>query len=370
MRTPPFLIALLLTCVLLTRTLSAQKFAEPVAYATGAPAPNGVALGDVNGDGHVDVVVANEDNPGTIAVLLGNGDGTLRSPVTYSANAWPAFVVLADFNKDGHLDVAVANRAIGTPGQVLIFLGNGDGTLQAPIVYGPFIDAFSLAVADLNHDGALDIVVGDTASGSLLLGNGDGTFRFGNPIGASNAVFFAVADFNRDHKVDLVCADNAGSLVQIFLGDGSGLFTPGTTFPMPTPPIALVTANLNGDGIPDIAVADEAVNNRHSNVSVLMSQTSGYVMNRYPYGDEPRLILAVDINRDGRVDLITENEFNGTVDIFINSGKGVFKAPLVLHDGGITAASVAVGDLNGDGKRDIVVTDGQIPGAVHVLLQN
>jgi hypothetical protein len=366
----PFLFAFLLAAILLTSPLSAQlKFASPVAYPTGASAPNGIALGDLNGDGHLDVVVANEDNPGTIAVMLGNGDGTLQVPVTYSANSFPGFVVIADFNKDGHLDVAVANRAIETPGQVLIFLGNGDGTLQAPKVYGPFTDAFSLAVADMNHDGALDILVGDTASGTLLMGKGDGTFRLGIPIGASNAVFFAAGDFNKDGKMDLVVADNAASLVQILLGNGRGQFTASSTFPMPTPPIALTTANLNGDGIPDVAIANEAVNNLGSNISVLLSETGGYITTGYPYGDEPRLIVAADMNHDGKIDLVTENEFNGTVDIFINAGKGTFRPPIVLQDGGITAASVAVGDLNGDGKLDIVVSDGQIPGAVHVLLQ-
>jgi hypothetical protein len=356
-------------CVLLSfsSTASAQIFLPPVAYPTGAPAPNGVALGDLNADGHLDVVVANEDSPGTIAVLLGNGDGTLQSAVTYAAGAWPQFVVLADFNKDGHLDVAVANRAIGGSGWVNIFLGNGDGTLQSPVSYGPFNDAFSLAVADFNRDGVLDIAVADISSGSLLLGKGDGTFLSGTPIGASAPVFFAVADFNRDHKLDLASAFNTGSKIQILNGNGLGAFTLKSTFAVSTPPIALAAADLNGDGIADIAAADEAVNNLHSNVTVLESSSRGYVRTKYPYGDEPRLILAADINRDGKLDLVTENEFNGTVDIFINKGNGVFNPPIVLQDGAITAASVAVGDLNGDGKLDIVVTDGQ--SNVHVLLQ-
>jgi FG-GAP-like repeat len=354
-------------CLLISCAISAQTFQPPVAYPTGALAPNGVAVGDLNNDGHLDVVVVNTDSPGTLAVLLGNGDGTLQPAVTYAAGDWPEFVVLADFNKDGKLDAAVANRAIGASGWVNIFLGNGDGTFQSPQTYGPFYDAFSLAVADFNRDGALDIAVADIASGSLLLGNGDGTFHLGNPIGASAPVFFAVADFNRDGKPDLASAYNTGSEVQVFLNGGLGKFILLDTFPVSTPPIALVARDFNGDGIPDIAVADEAVNNLGSNVTVFESTTSGYVAKKYPYGDEPRLILAADMNNDGKFDLVTENEFNGTVDVFVNGRKGVFRSPIVLADGSVTAASVAVGDLNGDGKLDIVVTDGL--NDVHVLLQ-
>ena len=156
-------------CFLLSSAISAQTFQSPVAYPTGASAPNGVALGDLNGDGRLDVVVANSDVLGTVAVLLGNGDGTLQPAVTYAAGSYPEFIALADFNKDGRLDLAVANRGIGISGYVNILLGNGDGTFQSPVAYGPFLDAFSLALADFNRDGALDIVVADVSSGSLLL---------------------------------------------------------------------------------------------------------------------------------------------------------------------------------------------------------
>ena len=185
----------------------------------------------------------------------------------------------------------------------------------------------------------------------------------------SDAVFFAVADFNKDHKLDLAAADNTGQIVSILYGNGAGQFALSSSYSTSTPPIALAVADLNGDGIPDIAIADEAVNNLDSNVTVLESSGGSYAATKYPYGHEPRLILAKDMNHDGRIDLITENEFNGTVDIFINKGKGVFRPPIVLSDGALTAASVAVGDLNGDGKLDIVVSDGMIPGNLHVLLQ-
>lgn len=361
-------LAVTLVCVPFTFAVSSPEFAPPVAYRTGAPSPNGLALGDLNGDGHLDIVVANEDSPGTIAVLLGNGDGTFKDPVTYAAGAWPGFGVIADFNKDGRLDVAVANRAIGTPGQVLIFLGNGDGTLQAPVTYGPFQDAFSMAVGDFRGDGVLDIAVADTGSGRLLLGKGDGSFTLGSAIGATNVTWFAPADFNRDGKLDIAATDNGGLEVEILLGNGKGDFAVSSKHKVATPPISVVAKDLNGDGIPDIAVSDEAVNNLHSNVTVFLSSPKGYVAKEYQYGHEPRCIVFGNFN--GQTDIVTANEFSGTVDIFVNQGKDVFGPPAIFPIGALTAVDVAVGDLKGDGKQDIVVTDGMIQnGSVHVFLQ-
>ena len=368
MRHASVLVIFAALCVCLPVAALAQKFFPPVLYPTGGAAPMGVAIGDVNGDGNMDVVVTNDQVNGTIGVLLGNGDGTLRPAATYPAGSYPEFIVIADFNHDGHLDIAVGNRAIGTPGQVSILLGNGDGTFQARVAYGPFLDAFSLALGDIDADGNVDIVVGDTAFGSVLLGNGNGTFRTGPPVGMGNAIAFSVADFNADGKADLVGANNAGQEVDILLGDGEGNFTMKESHSVSTPPIAVVSGDFNGDGIPDFAVADEAVNNLNSNVTVFESSGGGFVSKRYPFGDEPRFITISKMTRTGRLYLVAGNEFNGTVDLFHNTKTGWFAKPVVVTGGAGVMGYLAVGTLNKDGKTDLVIADGFVDGMIRVFL--
>jgi hypothetical protein len=182
--------------------------------ATGSPfavgsEPTGEAVGDLNGDGKPDLVIANR-NDGTVSVLLGNGDGTF-SPATgspISVDSGSTSVVIGDFNGDGKPDLAVANQ-FTSPGTVSVLLGNGDGTFSAatgsPISVGAGPDA--IAMSDFNRDGNLDLVIAnrDDNTVSVLLGNGDGTFTqaTGSPIGGAygpNAV--AVGDFNSDGRPD------------------------------------------------------------------------------------------------------------------------------------------------------------------------
>ena len=141
--------------------------------------PNSIAVADVNLDGKLDLVIANTTSGSTtgqtVTVLMGNGDGSFRAPVSYATGTSPYAVVVADFNGDGKPDLAVANGGSNT---VSILRGNGDGTFAAAVNYATGSYPDGLAIGDFNGDGKLDLaVVNDYSSNvSIFLGNGDGTF--------------------------------------------------------------------------------------------------------------------------------------------------------------------------------------------------
>ena len=313
--------------------------------------PYAVALGDVNGDGKLDVIVA-DLTASTINVFLGNGDGTLGSKVaTQTLGTYPKGVAVGDFNGDGKLDVVTVNAGNNTAG---ILLGNGDGTFQAGASFATGGDPQAVVTADLNGDGNLDLVVPNQQDNDLtiLLGNGDGTFRSApNAATGLYPISAAVGDFNGDGKPDIAVTNFYGSSVSILTGNGDGTFTPWTVLTTAGYPFSVAAADLNNDGAQDLVVA---CGSTPALQVFLNNGTGGFQQAASPSaGDNPRGIAVGDVNGDGIPDLVVANWQGNSVSVLTGNADGSFSAAATLS-GVVQAPGVAVGDLNGDGRADVV----------------
>ena len=231
------------------------SFQPPVTYSTGARCAVSLATGDFNNDGARDLAVVNGCVSDTISVLLGNGDGTFQTAVAYpSGGAFAALLAVADFDGDGIADLAVVNTCANydnlvcaSSGSVAVLLGNGDGTFRAPVSYpSGGSQADFIAAGDFNGDGRIDLAVGFQAgngndrSFSLLTGNGDGTLQ--SPAvysaGGTSAALIAMEDFNRDGQPDLAVS-NGGVGVLTNTAANFSLYTNSTALTASANPAAL-----------------------------------------------------------------------------------------------------------------------------------
>jgi hypothetical protein len=344
--------AVLLTGFAPTATAFVWRPAPGSPYAPSRGAPNSIAVGDFNGDGLPDVAVgslsvspSNTVGSSAVYVLLADGSGGFR-PYTglggASLGRGPARVATGDFNGDHRLDVVATNED-----NLTVLLGHGDGTLTpapgSPIALGN--SANQVAVGDLNGDGKADVVtLGGAAEGSLsvLLGNGNGTFRAapGSPtsVGSAGQGKLAMADFNGDGNLDLAITNPATGSLSVLLGNGNGTFraAPGSPISLGVGgPYWIVVGDFNGDRRPDVATQnfDSAGN---SSLSVLLGNGNGTFAE--PIGSPVALpqsccggggLAAGDFNADGKQDLVftvppvTSEGLDG-VDLLLGDGAGHF----------------------------------------------
>jgi hypothetical protein len=345
-------------------------FNAPMSFGAGS-APQSVAVGDFNGDGKLDMAVADYD--GGVSVLLGNGDGTFQTAVSYAPGPNRYRVAVGDFNGDGHLDLAIVSWEIPSGGTVSVLLGNGDGTFQAAVNYQAGAAPFSMAVGDFNGDGHLDLLVTDAGHtlsnlGGLFLfsGNGDGTFQTSESFQVSQPWSVAAGDFNGDGKLDLAVTDFSGN-VTVLLGNGDGTFQVAATYALGVVRYTIAVGDLNGDGKPDLVIASAG-----GGVSVLLGNGDGTFQPPVNYAgslgggsvSNQISIAFADFNGDGHPDLAATNS-SGGVNILLGNGDGTFQSP-VSYAANLGPSSIALGDFNGDGVPDLALP--VLPTSVSVLL--
>jgi hypothetical protein len=230
-------------------------FQPIINYACG-PSPVHIGVGDFNGDGRPDLAVANEVvTLGAVNILLGTGGGAFGAPTNIPLGNFASRLVIGDYNADGKLDIAAANSTSG--GRASVLIGVGNGTFAAPVHY-PATNAYSIAAADFDVDGELDLSVGSGSGGGLsaLAGNGNGTFQPQVIAPYGNIAYSTVAhDFSLDGKPDVVMTYSGTNFIGYFKGLGNGSFAPPIVYPTATTPQCLAVGDFNADGRPDLAVA-------------------------------------------------------------------------------------------------------------------
>jgi hypothetical protein len=345
------------------------------------------AFADFNGDGKLDLLV-----PGS-GIQLGNGDGTFQALLPFPSGALTASATLGDFDGDGKLDVFVTGGTSTSP-EIQVLFGNGDGTFRAASPQSVAVNTgiLSPVAVDLSGDGKADIVGSTGSAVQVLISKGDGTFTLGEYFNApagqagSGAANMVVADFNSDKKKD-VAAFNT-----MLLGNGDGTLKGNAAVPGAFGFNAM--GDFNGDGHPDFASVGPIQgsttnpNGYQANLNIWLNDGKNsftlahtYAIN-IPFPDVADTIglvvigTAADVNGDGKIDLVgyLADSSGLSMIVLLGNGDGSFGAPIAtgVPSAGLRLLQVAftLGDVNGDGKPDLLVNAGNAPspGTLYVFL--
>jgi hypothetical protein len=343
--------------VLINNVAAPGTFLPAVNYPVGLR-PSLPLTVDVNGDGRPDLVTANADSD-NLSVLINNAaaPGTFLTAAHYAARDGPSKPIAVDVNGDGRPDLMALNFYSGNV-SVLISNAAAPGTFLPAANYpvGNFSRVF-MAV-DLNGDGRLDLVTANGVDVSVLINNGavPGTFQPAANYSVGSGQDYTAADLDGDGRLDLVTANRASDDVSVLLNNAAapGTFLPVANYPVGNGPGAHDVVDLNGDGRLDLVTS----NYDSGNVSVLIGNaaTPGTFLpaENYPFGNFPRNPVAVDVNNDGQLDLVTAN-LNSVSVLFHNAATPGTFLPAVNYPVVGRPLSHNVVDVNGDERPDVVV---------------
>ncbi|WP_155987615.1 FG-GAP repeat domain-containing protein [Pseudacidobacterium ailaaui] len=346
--------------------LAQPRFVSPISWPIGTSAVSMVYdldAGDIDGDGRPDLVVGldfeQETPPPFLKWFKGNGDGTFTEMSIPNAltNNVPTSVRLADVNHDGHLDIIAASSDFGIPGndppgtELDVYQGNGDGTFKDPQRYLLNVAVYSILPADLENNQKPDIIAIVPGGVEILRNNGNGTFISGQVVAGSYYTIYGAADMNGDHKLDLIVQSHSG--IQLLWGNGDGTVKVG---PSILPPAydslssstrAVGIADVNHDGRPDLILSQA------TRVSVLLNRGDG----TFSDANSQKPLRYVEQNGYGDFAVVL-GDFNhdGNVDfvvgpyVYEGHGNGVFTIAKVLSGYGNEIGA----DVNGDRNTDLI----------------
>ena len=334
-------------------------------YETGPESnPKSIVLADFNEDGIIDIVVGNTQT-NTIGVYLSKTDGFYLNQTIYSTglDSSLSYVTQADVNHDQHIDIIfTASR-----GNFLgLFFGNGRGSFEnlTTVMLSKDSSPHTVAVGDLNHDSNIDLVIGKygIANIGILLGQGDGNFENETLYMTESIIspeIVALADLNKDTHIDIIVVDSLSNNFSIFYGDGTGQYTNGTIYTsnFGLSATSVTIDDVNGDGHLDIVIAYSLSHN----IGIFLGYSNQTFFNTEMYPTDvyspPYSVTIADFNNDHISDIIVANYLIDAIGVFHGFGNGSFTQQILYSTGNKSGPwAMAVHDFNGDQRADLAIT--------------
>lgn len=334
-----------------TSSIANAQFLPPNAYATNA-SPGALAAGDLTGDGRPDVVVSCATSPQSLKVMFNNGDGTFAAFFQLGHTVLsPVDIELGDLNGDGFLDIVMADPGISR------LLGSGTAIFSALATTPLGSPANSIELADVNGDNNLDVIMIRPNDAAVLIGKGDGSFNLPELVTNLYGSYQSVAseDLDLDGDIDFATVDTNNNIVKVLAGANDGTFTVAAVGTVGTNPGSLEIGDLDADGDGDLAVANFASHD----VSVLLGDGAGGIAPQTKYAgiNSPTHPVIGDFDVDGLVDIAAVNSFSPNVSFFKGTGSGNFNNQLLFPTNGYPTYDAAGGDFDGNGVPDLATSN-------------